>query len=271
METPTYVPALPTLEEFLETPIGRKVPPVTRLIASKLESGDAPGKIARALGIPIETVNRHINIIQCFPCRSLDEKLLEAEQEDEDLKRFAAVLHRAVATYHGPPIHPDNSDRPMVDRGKASQRAKVLGYLDSPASGKLSADARKQLRMWAEGASQKEVGRKLGVDQGNLSRRIKAAVNEVYRVESAIAQIEKETGEARQEEAQENQRREEVLRKAVAAGDEKQINKLLSNYPRSSDAIARASTGGKSHERWTIASDDVPARWLGPVGAGTDK
>ena len=174
MEKPTHVPALPTLEEFLETPIGRKVPPVTRLIASKLESGDVPEQIARALGTPIETVNRHIKINQCFLCRLLNEKLLEAEQEDEDLRRFATVLHRAVATYHAPTILPDNSDGPMADGGEASQRAKALGYLDSPRSGKLSADVRKQLRMWAEGASQKEVGRKLGVDQGNLSRRIKA-------------------------------------------------------------------------------------------------
>jgi len=66
--------------------------------------------------------------------------------------------------------------------GEASQRAKVLEYLNSPTSkGKLSAGARKELRMWAEGASQNEVERKLGVHQGTLSRKIKAALAAAYK------------------------------------------------------------------------------------------
>lgn len=68
--TPTSALASPTLEEFLVTPIGRKMPPVTRAVASKLASGDAPERIARALGIPTEIVNRHIReIIRFFPCQ----------------------------------------------------------------------------------------------------------------------------------------------------------------------------------------------------------
>jgi len=55
------------LEEFLKTPIGRKVPPLTRLIASKLDRGEAPEVIARALGISTNLVNSHIKIIQRFP------------------------------------------------------------------------------------------------------------------------------------------------------------------------------------------------------------
>jgi len=218
-----------TLEEFLETPIGKNVPPMTRLIASKRESGETPDQIARALGISIEIVNRHIKVIQCFPCRSEDEKFLEDEQQDEDLKRFTVALYRAVEprsqiaeeTSHG---------------GEAAQRAKVLEYLNSSESLKLSAHAREQLQMWAEGASQREVGRKLGVDQGNLSRRIKAALNEAYRMESS------------------------AKRKAVPKG-----------RPRSSDALDHATTGGKTQEGLPMDPDDLPARAVGPSGAGPDR
>ena len=227
MET---APPLLTLEEFLKTPIGLKVPRLTRLIASKLESGDAPEHIARALGISIEIVNQHVKVIQCFPCRPLDEKLMEEEQQEEDLEQFAAALHKAVATSESKTSSPSSA---FVD--EAWQRAKVLEYLDTAMSGKLSEDVRKQLRMWAEGASQREVGRKLGVDQGNLSRRIKAALQEAI------------------------------------AGEGKQINKVvLKGRPRSDDALAHASTGGKTHERWARDADDLPARKIGPAGTGPE-
>jgi len=228
-------PATPllTLEEFLKTPIGQKVPPVTRLVASKLEGDDTPEQIARALGISIETVSGHIKLIQCFPCWSEDEKFLETEQQEEDLERFAAALHKAVAAGE-----PETQAAEEISHGEASgeaaQRAKVLEYLNSPGSGKLSTHARKQLQMWAEGASQREVGRKLGVDQGNLSRRIKAALNEAYRMES---------GE----------------RKVVPKG-----------RPRSDDAMAHASTGGKTHERWADF-DDCGHRQVRPAGAGPNR
>jgi hypothetical protein len=89
-------------------------------------------------------------------------------------------------------------------------------------------------------------------------------------VESAAAEIEKEMEEARQCETLENQRREEALRKAVVANDKQQVNKLLSIHPRSDDAIGRASTGGKSHERWAIDPDDLPACKVVTAGAGPD-
>ena len=229
-----------TLEEFRKTRIGRKVPPVTRLIASKLESGDAPEAIGRALGISTDIVNCHIKIIRRFPCQPLDEDFME----------------EAVAARENPapPPHPDS--QPMVDRdrGTATQRAKVHGYLDSPMSAKLSADVRKQLRMWADGASQKEVARKLGVDQGNFSRRIKAVLNEIDKAARAWKSI---MLEAEQEEVLEKQRREAALQEAVAAGDKKQINKLLSSRARSDDAIAHTSTGGKTHERWAISTRGI--------------
>jgi DNA-binding CsgD family transcriptional regulator len=233
-------PATLTLHEFLETPIGRKVPPVTRLIATKLESGEAPEQIARALGIQIETVNNHIKVIQCFPCRSEDEKFLEAEQHDEDLERFAAALHKAVAADKPKMLATEAISPSSAIDGEAAQRAKVLEYLDSPRSGKLFTDARKQLRMWSEGASQREVGRKLGVDQGNLSRRIKAALNEACRMESAEKKL--------------------VSSKVAPRG-----------RPRSDDALTHATTGGKTHERWAIDRADLPARSVRRAGAGPDR
>jgi len=247
---------LDPLEEFLRTPIGHTLPAVTRLVASKLVGQETPEQISRALGISIETVNGYIKeIIRALHCHKPPDPLVGCftpEQPKRD-----DLMSRAVE------VAPSD--------GEASQRAKVLRYLHSPASGKLSADARNQLRMWAEGTSQREVGRKLGVDQGNLSRRIKAALNEAYRVESAAAQLDKEMEEARQGEALENQRREQVLRKAVAAGDRKQIKALLSRHPRHNDAMHRATTGGKSHERLAIDPDDLPSRKVGPAGHGPDR
>ena len=169
------------------------MPPITRIIASKLESGDAPEVIARALGISTDVVNSHIKIIRRFPCRPLDEELTEEDRGEED-------------------------SRSMVDCGEASQRAKVSEYLDASWSGKLSVDARRQLRMWADGASQKEVARKLGVDQGNLSRRIKAVLNEI---DKAAQDWESMIQEVEQEEVLENQSREAALHEAVAAGNKR--------------------------------------------------
>lgn len=134
-------------------------------------------------------------------------------------------------------------------------------------SGKLSVDARKQLRMWTDGASQKEVARKLSVDQGNLSRKIKAVLDEL---DKAAQDWESPILKAEQEEVLENQQREAALHKAVDAGDEKQINKLLPNRPRSDDVIAHASTGGKTHERWAEDKEDLPAKKTRPRGAGPD-
>jgi hypothetical protein len=343
---PTPALNLPTLEEFLKTPIGRKMPSVTRMVASKLASGDAPEQIARTLGMPAEIVNRHIKeIIQFFPCQqpqsagngnaarptarpstaanfgarrfmveakcdgcgthigkgnervvlaafavdyTADEDwghlpnadlrsvfhycescgraeelrvrnpwrvhwtpeqvkwaeecqgaaALEAAEESakielleksvvngdmhgfnkarpierakrDDLMARAVPFSQIIETAEtrrkqGPgssaddervrssevvdPIastsSPDYSYAPSGSRsaGEASQRAKVLGYLNSSASkGKFPEDARKQLRMWAEGASQKEVERKLGVRQGTLSKRIRAALAAAYK------------------------------------------------------------------------------------------
>jgi hypothetical protein len=112
------------------------------------------------------------------------------------------------------------------------------------------------------------VGRKFGVDQGNLSRRIKAVLNEAYKA----APFEESMREAEQEEILENQRREEALRKALAASDKKQIKALLSRHPRHNDAMHHATTGGKSrHERWAIDPDDLPSRKVDPTGHGPDR
>jgi hypothetical protein len=124
--------------------------------------------------------------------------------------------------------------------------------------------------MWAEGASQKEVERELGVYQGTLSKRIKAALNEVYKAELDAKQFEKLMQEEQQEEDLETQRREESLRAAVTVGDSKRVTKLLPNHPQSDDVMARTSTGGKTHERWAVDPDDVSSGRVGPTGAGPD-
>jgi len=59
--------------------------------------------------------------------------------------------------------------------GEAAQRAKMVLFLSAPASRGMSNDLRTAARMWAEGASQNEVARKLGKDQSTVSRRIKTA------------------------------------------------------------------------------------------------
>jgi len=70
------------------------------------------------------------------------------------------------------------SDSLRVDAqsGEAVQRARVLEYMNDPRSkGKMLPDVRSAVRIWAGGASQSEVARKLGKDQSTVSRWIKTA------------------------------------------------------------------------------------------------
>jgi DNA-binding NarL/FixJ family response regulator len=62
--------------------------------------------------------------------------------------------------------------------GESAQRARVLEYLNSPASrGKFTKEERKVLKMWAEdGLSQNEIARKLEINQGTISKRISIAI-----------------------------------------------------------------------------------------------
>ncbi len=83
----------------------------------------------------------------------------------------------AIASTSSPstkPVYVDVNSRAL---GEGAQRAKVLGYLNSPASrGRFTSDRRKLLKMWAEDdLSQNELSRKLGINQGTISQIIGAA------------------------------------------------------------------------------------------------
>jgi Helix-turn-helix domain len=59
--------------------------------------------------------------------------------------------------------------------GEAAQRERMVLFLNVPASRGMPNDQRAAARMWAEGASQNEVARKLKRDQSTVSRWIKSA------------------------------------------------------------------------------------------------
>lgn len=65
--------------------------------------------------------------------------------------------------------------------GEEAQRAKLLEYLNSPTSrGKILPSQRNTLRMWAEGATQSDVARKFHLNQGTISKQIRAALAAAY-------------------------------------------------------------------------------------------
>jgi hypothetical protein len=59
--------------------------------------------------------------------------------------------------------------------GEAAQRARMVLFLNDPASRGIRNDQRAAVRMWAQGDSQNEVARKLKIDQGTVSRWVKSA------------------------------------------------------------------------------------------------
>jgi hypothetical protein len=61
--------------------------------------------------------------------------------------------------------------------GEATQRSNLLDYLNSPTSRGMPHTMRQAARLWADGASQTEISRRLGVDQSVVSRMIKGARN----------------------------------------------------------------------------------------------
>jgi hypothetical protein len=69
---------------------------------------------------------------------------------------------------------PDNLDASRVT-GEAGQRERVRRYLQAPMSrGRLAPQMREALHLWVNGASQKDVERKLSISQSTLSRVIKS-------------------------------------------------------------------------------------------------
>jgi Helix-turn-helix domain len=64
--------------------------------------------------------------------------------------------------------------------GEAAQRARLLTFLNAPASRGMRSDMRAAAKMWVEGASQSEVARKLGRDQSTVSRMIAGARKMAY-------------------------------------------------------------------------------------------
>lgn len=153
-----------------------------------------------------------------------------------------------------------DAPRARATVSKKDDRALVAEYLLSPEARALKLSMRRTGELYSMGKNQKEIETELGRHQSAVSRVLRDLKAKAYVWDG-------------QKEVLETLRLEEIARMAVAAGDEKQIEKLLPSHPRAADddVMAHATTGGKTDERWAIDPRHLPARKVGPAGAGPDK
>lgn len=118
--------------------------------------------------------------------RAVEFSQIMIRQEGEDPEAKALETHEISDML----ASTETPDRPSaylhrgeaLAAGEASQRARVLAFLKCPASrGKFTTNKRNALRIWAEGASQMEAGRRCAIDQGNFSRIKNAALAMAYK------------------------------------------------------------------------------------------
>jgi DNA-binding NarL/FixJ family response regulator len=128
--------------------------------------------------MPTERARRDDVMVRAFTFSRLEEKagISDVQTGGSEEEGDCGIVDYIVST--NSPSTPSVYDAGSRASGEFAQRARVLEYLNSPASrGKFTEETRKLLKMWAEdGLSQNELSRKLGINQGTISKRIRIAI-----------------------------------------------------------------------------------------------